>query len=267
MVMEIIKIGCNGIHDGNFKISRPNGYPCYLLLVVKTPALFIIEGDEVNVECNSIILYDINYPHYYSAAHHNYINDWIQFNAKDGTDYFKLLSIPLNTVIKIWDDMFVCEMIKNMSNEYYSVNPKKNQTMDLLMQTMFIKLSEIISVSNSEKHINVHYSKLVSLRENVYSNPQIQWRVDMLASKMNLCNTYFQKIYRNTFGVSCVADVIACKINYAKDILSKTNMPINSVAEECGYKNDVHFMRQFKKYVGVTPSEYRRNSFVRIDKK
>lgn len=79
---------------------------------------------------------------------------------------------------------------------------------------------------------------------------------------MNVCNTYLQKIYRETFGISCVADVIASKIIYAKDILSKTNMSVLEVAYECGYKNDVHFMRQFKKCVGVTPSEYRRNSFV-----
>ncbi|HCL04174.1 MAG TPA: AraC family transcriptional regulator, partial [Lachnoclostridium phytofermentans] len=48
---------------------------------------------------------------------------------------------------------------------------------------------------------------------------------------------------------------------YAKDLLSKTNMPIKEVANECGYKNEVHFMRQFKSIVGVTPSEYRKNSF------
>ena len=265
--MEILKIGCNGIHDGNFKISRPQGYACYLLLVVKTPALFLIDGAEVKVESTSIIVYDINYPHYYSAAADNYINDWLQFNVENGTDYFKSLGIPLNTVINLWEHSFICEMLKNMSNEYYSVNPKKHEIMDLLLQTMFLKLSEIISVSNSEKHINIHYPKLVSLREKIYSNPQVQWRVDMLASNMNLCNTYFQKIYGKTFGISCVADVIACKINYAKEILSKTNISINAVAEECGYKNAVHFMRQFKKYVGSTPSEYRKNSFVTIDKK
>jgi AraC family transcriptional regulator of arabinose operon len=125
---------------------------------------------------------------------------------------------------------------------------------------MFVKLSEVISIRNSKKHTNAHYAQLVSLRKEIYSNPQMQWSVAILANKMNMCNTYLQKIYRETFGISCVADVIACKINYAKDILSKTNMLITEVASECGYNNEVHFMRQFKKCVGVTPSEYRQNS-------
>lgn len=260
--MEIVKIGSNGTHDRNFKVSRPNGYPYYLFLLIKTPALFVLNNEEIEVESGSAIIYDINYPHSYSSHNSNYINDWIHFKAETGTDYFKSLNIPLNTVINIWDDTFICEMIKLMSNEYYSININKNETMNLLLQTMFVKLSEVISIRNSKKHTNVHYSELIGLRKEIYSNPQMQWRVDTLASKMKMCNTYLQKIYRETFGISCVADVIGCKINYAKDILSKTNMSIIEVANECGYKNDVHFMRQFKKYVGVTPTEYRKNSFV-----
>lgn len=260
--MNVDKIGYNGTHDSNFKISRPNGYPYYLFLLVKTPALFVINGEEIIAESSSAIIYDINFPQYYSSYNGNYINDWIHFKADNLTDYFKSLNIPLNTIIKIWDDTFVCEMIKLMSNEYYSVNPNKNETMSLLLQTMFAKLSELISISIPKKYINIHYAELVSLRKEIYSNPQRQWRVDILADKMNMCSTYLQKIYRKTFGISCVADVIECKLNYAKDILSKTNMSINEVANECGYKNDVHFMRQFKKYVGVTPSEYRKNSFL-----
>jgi AraC family transcriptional regulator of arabinose operon len=134
--------------------------------------------------------------------------------------------------------------------------------MNLLLQTMFVKLSEVISSHNSKKYVNLHYAELVSLRKEIYSNPQMPWTVDTLAGKLNMSSAYLQKIYRKTFGISCVADVIECRINHSKDILSKTNLSINQVAAECGYKNDVHFMRQFKKYVGVTPSEYRKNSFI-----
>jgi AraC-type DNA-binding domain-containing proteins len=258
--MEVLRIGSNGSHDKNFKISRPNGYPHYMFLLIKTPAIFIINNAKIEVESSSAIIFDINSPQYYSAYNCNYINDWIHFNLENGTDFFESLSIPLNTILKIWDDTFISEMIKLMSNEYYSINANKNETMKLLLQAMFVKLSEVISTQDSKNHTNIHYAELVTLRKEIYSNPQIQWRVDTLASKMNMCSTFLQKIYRETFGISCVADVIECRLNYAKDILSKTNMSINEVANECGYKNDVHFMRQFKKYVGVTPSEYRKNS-------
>jgi AraC-type DNA-binding domain-containing proteins len=259
--MEVLRIGSNGSHDKNFKISRPNGYPHFMFLLIKTPAIFIINNAKIEVESSSAIIFDINFPQYYSAYNCNYINDWIHFEIENGTDYFKSLNIPLNTIVKIWDDTFISEMIKLMSNECYSINTNKSETMKLLLQTMFVKFSEVISTQNSKKHTNLHYAELVTLRKEIYSNPQIQWSVNILANKLNVCNTYLQKIYRETFGISCVADVIECKLSYAKDILSKTNMSIKEIANECGYKNDVHFMRQFKKYVGVTPSEYRNNTY------
>lgn len=183
MNMEIVKIGSNGTHVGNFNVSRPNGYPYYLFLLVKTPAVFIIDDHEIKTEMSSVIIYDINYPHCYSSCTEKYINDWLHFKADNGTEYFKSLNIPLNTVIKVWDDTFICEMINLMSNEYYSVNTNKDQTMNLLLQTMFVKLSEVISIRNSKKHTNVHYAELIDLRKEIYRNPQIQWRVDMLAEK------------------------------------------------------------------------------------
>ncbi|WP_099469659.1 AraC family transcriptional regulator [Konateibacter massiliensis] len=256
--MELIKIGSNGTHSRGFKVSRPNGYPYYLFLLIKTPALFTIGDKIVEAEPNSVIVYDINFPHYYSSCNTVYINDWIHFRAENEADYFESLNIPLNQVIKLRDDSVICELIRLMSNEFYSVNTNRIETTNLLLRTMFVKLSEVIGTDTSKIHANLHYNELVSLRKEIYSNPQMQWSVDMLADRLSLCDTYLQKIYKQTFGVSCMADVIACKISYAKDILSKTNMPVCEVAQECGYKNDVHFMRQFKKYVGVTPSQYRR---------
>lgn len=259
--MEIIKIGSNSFHDKNFKVERRNGYPYYLFLLVKTPALFVIQGEEIIAESNSAIVYDINYPHFYSSYQNNYINDWIHFREENGKEYFSSLNIPLNKIVKLYDATFICEMIKLMQNEYHSMNGNKCNTINLLLQTMFVKLSEVISRDNEKKHINLHYASLVSLRKEIYNNPQYRWTMENMAARLNISTVHLQKIYRETFGISCMADVIEYRIYFAKDILSKTMMPIKEAAEICGYKNDVHFMRQFKKYVGVTPTEYRISSW------
>ena len=41
-------------------------------------------------------------------------------------------------------------------------------------------------------------------------------------------------------------------------------MSIRSLSDFCGYDNELHFMRQFKKFVGMTPTEYRQKcAFIR----
>ena len=43
-IMNIIRMG-EAAHAGGFKVLREHGYPHYLLLITKTPALFEYEGE------------------------------------------------------------------------------------------------------------------------------------------------------------------------------------------------------------------------------
>ena len=60
--MELLRMGIDGLHEPGFQVSRPNGYPHYLFLLIKTPAVFIINNQEFKANRNSVIIYDINSP-------------------------------------------------------------------------------------------------------------------------------------------------------------------------------------------------------------
>ena len=92
----------------------------------------------------------------------------------------------------------------------------------------------------------------------IYRHPEDKWSVEKLSHLINLSPSHFQRLYRQTFGVTCIAAVIACKIEYAKVSLSATGGTIREISSLCGYENEEHFMRQFKKIVGVTPTEFRK---------
>ncbi|MGZ0049311.1 helix-turn-helix domain-containing protein [Brevibacillus gelatini] len=48
------------------------------------------------------------------------------------------------------------------------------------------------------------------------------------------------------------------RIKKAQELLENTNLPINKIAKSVGYISNSHFTSYFKKYVGVTPVEYRK---------
>ncbi|HBA48464.1 MAG TPA: hypothetical protein DCZ91_11835 [Lachnospiraceae bacterium] len=48
------------------------------------------------------------------------------------------------------------------------------------------------------------------------------------------------------------------RIEYACSLLSETDMSVNDISKAAGYENDITFRRLFKKYMGTTPGEYRR---------
>lgn len=50
------------------------------------------------------------------------------------------------------------------------------------------------------------------------------------------------------------------RIEYACGLLSETEMSVNDISKAAGYENDITFRRLFKKYMGITPGDYRRQN-------
>jgi len=48
---------------------------------------------------------------------------------------------------------------------------------------------------------------------------------------------------------------LICFINFNK--IDNLRFSIKDIAEKVGFSNDTTFRRQFKKYIGVAPAEYR----------
>ncbi|GKX68374.1 helix-turn-helix domain-containing protein [Inconstantimicrobium mannanitabidum] len=255
--MKINKLGLNYTHDKYFCLKRPNGSGDYLFLFVKTPAVFYLNGVETFADKDSVIIYNFQSSQHYGAYECTYINDFIHFNMDNDLYFFDSLGIPFDSIIKLTNPKEISKMLENISLEYFSNNTKKSSSIDLLIKLLFTKLSEQIKDEGLGKQYNRHYYELLALRSKIYSTPQLKWSVAELSKQVNLSPSYFQEVYKQTFHVTCIADVITSKIEFAKYNLSKTNYAIKEIAELCGYENDVHFMRQFKKFVGMTASNYR----------
>lgn len=100
----------------------------------------------------------------------------------------------------------------------------------------------------------------LALREQICQYPEKQWTLEEMAQQVQLGTRSLQKFYKKFFGISCMNEVILCRVNRAKQLLSCTSGSIAEISQQCGYNNWEHFSRQFKSRVGMTPTQYRRNT-------
>lgn len=103
-----------------------------------------------------------------------------------------------------------------------------------------------------------HYNRLKAIRKAIIAEPMKQWSVDDICYNLNISRTYFHRLYREAFGITCIQDVIRNRINYACNLLKDTDLSVNEIAEKSGYDSDSYFMKQFRQCKNCTPSEYRR---------
>lgn len=59
-------------------------------------------------------------------------------------------------------------------------------------------------------------------------------------------------------GENIVVYTNRLRIEHAKKMLVQTDKTILEIASETGYNNDQSFNRNFKKFEGLTPGEYRK---------
>jgi AraC family transcriptional regulator of arabinose operon len=105
---------------------------------------------------------------------------------------------------------------------------------------------------------NPYQYKMQKIRIELAAAPYKKYTAKEFANRLEISASYFQSLYKTLFGVPFQADIIQMRIDYAKELITCTNLPLEQVAYTCGYTNEVHFYRQFLAKTGMTPGDYRR---------
>lgn len=255
--MLITNAGFNHFHDAEYEVQLPKGTGENLLILLKSEALFILNGKDIIVPKNSYLLYSAGTPQYYRSAGKSFSNDWINFLADEGEmDKFCDMGIPFDVPVSISNVHQISFLIKCIVCEAYSSNIYKQSTMNNYMNVLFNKLSESASKTD-ETVINSGFETLSAIRSRIYSRPYEHLSVDSVAKEAMMSRSNFQHLYKKHFDISFTDDMINSRIEYAKCRLMDTDLPAAEIAEICGYNNFSHFARQFRNRTGLTPTQYR----------
>ena len=77
-----------------------------------------------------------------------------------------------------------------------------------------------------------------------------------LADACGISESYFQKSFQKVYGVSPRKYIIQLKINHACDLLLFNRYTVTQIAEMCNFSDVYFFSRQFKEYMGITPTQF-----------
>ena len=258
--MEIKRLGFNYCHPSSFQINRPNGSGDFLLLIIKTEAFVVQNGERISVPQNSALIFKKGTPQFYGALGDKYINDWIHFELSEGGKVlFAELGIPFDTVLPLRETGELSSFIKRIFIEQSSQNMHKNAVSQRYFELLLYKISEKIQ-GQSQKYEHPLYSQFYKLHSEIMLEPQNDWSIDLICKKMMLSRSHIQHLYKSFFGTSILSDVQKGRIEYAEYLLASTDMTVTAISHSCGYESDVHFMRLFKKATGITPSDFRKNN-------
>lgn len=85
-----------------------------------------------------------------------------------------------------------------------------------------------------------------------------------LAKNSGISERYIQKLYLTNVGISPSAFAGVRRFNKSLDLVLNTPQSLTEIAYDCGYYDQAHFIKEFKKFTGIAPS-VSRNSLIKND--
>lgn len=70
-------------------------------------------------------------------------------------------------------------------------------------------------------------------------------------------SSYLSTLFKKEMGMPLTEYVNRCRVEHAQKLLIGTNMPIKTIAIQCGISDVYHFNRLFKQITGTSPGNYR----------
>ncbi len=99
------------------------------------------------------------------------------------------------------------------------------------------------------------------IRRQIEDNLGSRICISDLANLVGLSPSHFFRAFRETFGAAPMAYVIRMRITRAQQLMLRSASPLSQVALECGLCDQAHFTRMFRRVVGMTPRQWRRDNF------
>lgn len=90
-------------------------------------------------------------------------------------------------------------------------------------------------------------------------NYQNNIKLESIAPLFGYNSAYLGKIFSKTIGENFNSYVDHKRIEHSKELLEENKLKVYEIAEQVGYKNVDYFHKKFKKYVGMSPAEYRKD--------
>jgi len=81
--------------------------------------------------------------------------------------------------------------------------------------------------------------------------------MSQVAERLHLNPSYFSVLFKEQTGITFSEYLSRKRIQRAKELLVQTNLPVADIAERVGYQTAKYFIKVFKSYEDVSPTQYR----------
>lgn len=234
-----------------------------VVIIYSGSSEYLIGEQKQTVSKGDIIVYNSNVIHDEMSNYKNKIGSY--FIAIENLNLANLREnalIPddLNPVIHVKNDF---DSIVSLCESMIQMACNNDQWSEYIIHYSMCALLEIIihniDVTKQLKEKPSNYELGKKIKKYIDKNYCEQLTMTKICEDLNLSESYVSHVLKEVVGLSPMQYALKCKIGHAQTLLISTKLPISTIAQTVGFDAQSHFNQRFIKYVGISPSKFRKN--------
>ncbi|WP_438433300.1 response regulator [Gorillibacterium sp. sgz500922] len=129
----------------------------------------------------------------------------------------------------------------------------RTQSLPELFETLHASANRLIDLYDREVRSPIVNQALAYIEKHYRDNLSLK----KLAAEFNIHPVYLGQLFHKSQGEPFADYLNRYRVEMAKHLLQTTNRKVQDIANEVGYWDIGYFYKQFKKFVGLTPSQFK----------
>jgi len=251
--------------------DMPHGFgDTATFLHIRTPIQILIHDVVIDANPGDCAIFLPFHPQWYSGGDNGFSDDWISIGGRSFLEMVRKHGLPTNTLFHPDNTNFVAPLIRKMRRETQEQSTHWHEVVFHTVEELVLLLSrhwhgtEIRNLTVSERS---RLEVLWNVRMTVHESLADDWTVAGMAKLADMSPSWFAALYRKSFDISPMEDLIRERLRHAKLLLLNRALTVDLAAKQSGFTSLHYFHRLFRRREGCTPREFVHNSTKLRDKR
>lgn len=233
--------------------------------IVSAGDVFVLKGSDVHgfKEAENIEIFNIGYMDEVLLNYQSFLKNlsgyfalfYVEPSCRNTENFKSRLHLNASSLHE------VSKLLTNIEAEFESEKPGH----ELMITSYFEQVVVFVSRKYFEDDLqalnkNLYIPSMTRVISYIENNYTEEISNDLLSSIANVSTNTLINNFKKSFNVTPTNYILNLRIRKACELLLSSNMSMTEIAMSVGFSDSNYFSRVFRKFTGLTPTEYRNSS-------
>ena len=249
-----------GISDPEYDVIREQGLVSHqFLFTLDGEGVLTIDGKDYELGKNSCLYLSPKLPHRYHPRNDNWKTAWIVFRGNELSEIMHRIGFQTYMIAQTHDNTRYMQMFDRIYTVAQEGMNSSEKCSALIYEFILMAKQELCGQGYARKQTTKIVEKAVKLMDEEYAT---DLTLQQLAHYAGVSQQHLCRMFKAVMSMRPIEYLSRRRVAQSKRLLVQTDYSIAEIAGMVGYAGVTYYGMVFRKYEGISPSEFRKTGGV-----